>query len=368
MKVCLAFVVALFAMLWVGAASAHQVGLSKGDYTATTDALDISLTFARRDAAVVLPSADTDHDGELSAAEIAAAASAPAGSALATEGATLLRVTRDGAACDLERVGVKPDQDGIALELRTKGCASGAFSVDHGPLFETLSSGHRHAVVVHKADGTTTDTLLYAGAATLAVASPGGGAVAEPAEDRTTVALRYIWLGITHILGGTDHVVFLLGLLLIGGKFRQILAMVTAFTISHSITLGLAVTGVLAPSPMYVEPLIALSVAYVGVENFIVKDASKRWRITALFGLVHGFGFAGALGEVGIPKEHVPLALATFNIGVEIGQLLIIGLAFPLFAYLRKIDWVQKKGVRFASMAVIAAGLFWFVSRVFPSS
>ncbi|HTJ80118.1 MAG TPA: HupE/UreJ family protein, partial [Polyangiaceae bacterium] len=243
-----------------------------------------------------------------------------------------------------------------------------AYEVDHAPLFRALPSGHRHAAVVHLTDGTSTDALLYAGADLLSVAAPGEPAVIEPAESRPTVALRYVWLGITHILEGADHVVFLLGLLLIGGKLRHILAMVTAFTISHSITLALAVTGALAPSPSYVEPLIALSVAYVGVENFIVKDASKRWRITALFGLVHGFGFAGALAEVGIPKEHVPLALATFNVGVEMGQLMIIGLAYPVFSYLRKVEWIEKRGVRFASAAVVVAGLFWFVARVLPSS
>jgi hypothetical protein len=128
--------------------------------------------------------------------------------------------------------------------------------------------------------------------------------------------------------------------------------------------LGLATLGVWAPSPHIVEPAIALSIAYVGVENYFVKDAEKRWRITFPFGLVHGFGFAGALAEVSLPRADVPGALLAFNLGVEAGQLAVLALVLPLMAIARKRGLLEQKGVRLASGLIVLAGLIWFVARV----
>ena len=111
-------------------------------------------------------------------------------------------------------------------------------------------------------------------------------------------------LGIEHILTGADHLVFLLGLLLVAGGWRPLLGVVTAFTVAHSITLALAALSIFAPSPRLVEPAIALSIAYVGVENLLNPDARQRWRITFPFGLVHGFGFAGALRAIALPRAR----------------------------------------------------------------
>jgi len=118
------------------------------------------------------------------------------------------------------------------------------------------------------------------------------------------------------------------------------------------------------PSGEVIEPLIALSVAYVGVENFLVKDPSRRWRVTLPFGLVHGFGFAGALGEVGLPAGQVPAALALFNLGVEAGQLAILAVLLPVVFFLAKQPAYARWGVRVASGAIVLAGLFWFAERV----
>jgi hydrogenase/urease accessory protein HupE len=174
----------------------------------------------------------------------------------------------------------------------------------------------------------------------------------------------YFLLGIEHILFGYDHLVFLLGLVLVGGRWRALLLVITAFTLAHSITLGMAVLGVWAPSPRIVEPLIALSVAYVGVENQFVKDAEKRWRITFPFGLIHGFGFAGALGEIQLPKADVPKALLGFNLGVEVGQLAVMAIVLPLIMTARKRPWFEKKGVRYASYVIAGLGIVWFVARI----
>ncbi len=361
MRPLVAIVVVALALLWQGSARAHEVGLSRGDYTARVDSMTIVLALSHRDALALLPGVDADGDGKLAAVELEAFAARDA-----SKLAGLVSVSREAGSCRVGLAELRPDQDGVAIELTADDCRGGAFVAELGGLFAALPSGHRHAALLHAPDGATSDALLYAGAADLVIAAP--GEPPPPPLARSTVAARYLGQGIVHIFGGTDHVVFLLGLLIVGGRLRHVLAMVTAFTVSHSVTLGLAVLGVVAPRPSVIEPLIALSVAYVGVENFLLKDPAKRWRVTGVFGLIHGFGFAGALGEVGVPADHVPLALATFNLGVEIGQLCIIGVAFPLFHYLRKVQWVEKRGVQLASVAIIAAGLFWFVMRVLPSS
>jgi hydrogenase/urease accessory protein HupE len=171
-------------------------------------------------------------------------------------------------------------------------------------------------------------------------------------------------MGIEHILTGYDHLVFLFGLVLLRARVKELLAVVTAFTVAHSITLAIATLGFFTPSPKFVEPAIALSIAYVGIENFFVKDASKRWRITFPFGLIHGFGFAGALAEINLPRAQVPVALVTFNLGVEAGQLFAMSLVVPMVMLIRQKEWFEPKGVRVLSGAVALAGGIWFVMRI----
>jgi hydrogenase/urease accessory protein HupE len=178
------------------------------------------------------------------------------------------------------------------------------------------------------------------------------------------VAWPLFRLGVQHILLGYDHLIFLLGLLLIGGRLRPLLVMVTAFTVAHSITLGLAALGVWAPSPRMVEPAIALSIAYVGVENWFVHDAARRWLITFPFGLIHGFGFAGALREISLPSSELPLALAAFNLGVEGGQVAVLAVVLPAVLWLGRSRWFADRGVKAASAAIALAGLFWFALRL----
>jgi hydrogenase/urease accessory protein HupE len=190
-------------------------------------------------------------------------------------------------------------------------------------------------------------------------------AAAQPtATHHATSGWAFFKMGIEHILTGYDHLVFLLGLVLARARVRSLLTIVTAFTIAHSITLAIAVLGVWSPSSRIVEPAIALSIAYVGVENFFVKSADKRWRITFPFGLIHGFGFAGALQEINLPRSSVPTALVTFNLGVEAGQLAVMALILPLIFLLREKSWFEPKVVKIVSGAVALAGGIWFVSRV----
>jgi hydrogenase/urease accessory protein HupE len=174
---------------------------------------------------------------------------------------------------------------------------------------------------------------------------------------------EYFRLGVTHILTGFDHLVFLLGVVLIATRTRTVLAAVTAFTLAHSLTLALSVLGVVSVSPRLVEPLIALSVAYVGFENFWARDAARRYRITFAFGLVHGFGFAGALREIGLPADSAAWALACFNLGVEAGQLLVLTALWPLLLWLRRQEHSFAKLTRVVNVVLVVLGTSWAVER-----
>lgn len=185
----------------------------------------------------------------------------------------------------------------------------------------------------------------------------------------TAVIRKFIPAGIHHILIGPDHILFLIGLLLLGGSLRHLLAIVTAFTVAHSITLSLAALSIVNPPSWLVEPAIALSIVYVGADNLLVRDGGGRdvraW-IALAFGFIHGFGFASVLRDMGLPARALGWTLFSFNLGVEIGQLLIVVIVGAAFAILRwRSETVGRLLVVFGSLAVILAGAFWFVQRVF---
>lgn len=178
-----------------------------------------------------------------------------------------------------------------------------------------------------------------------------------------STARQFTLLGVEHIFTGYDHILFLFGLLLAGRGFKNLVAIVTSFTLAHSITLALATFGMVQPARRAIEAAIALSVAYVGAENLLVKDVRHRWRITFAFGLVHGFGFASVLREMELPRSGLALSLFTFNLGVEIGQVVIVGLFWPL---LLALDRTRHRTfvMRLASSVIVAFGLFWLLERV----
>jgi hydrogenase/urease accessory protein HupE len=175
--------------------------------------------------------------------------------------------------------------------------------------------------------------------------------------------------GAWHILIGPDHLLFLFGLLLLGGSFWAVVRIVTAFTIGHSITLSLAVLGVVTPPAWLVEPAIALSIVVIGADNLLQakgKGRDVRTWVAGAFGLVHGFGFASVLAEFGLPREALGWSLAGFNIGVELGQLVFVIPAVGILHLVRtrRPQW-NRKIVTFGSLVVIAAGSYWFAQRVF---
>jgi hydrogenase/urease accessory protein HupE len=188
-------------------------------------------------------------------------------------------------------------------------------------------------------------------------------------QGTLAVVRRFLPAGVQHILIGPDHLLFLVGLLLLGGSLRQLAWVVTAFTAAHTLTLSVAALGLATPPARIVEPAIALSVMYVGLDNLLVKGG-RDWRpwIALGFGLIHGFGFASVLREMDLPRRALGWSLFSFNLGVEIGQLLVVLATALALAALRAHS--ERAGRRLAvagSMVVVLAGSLWFVQRAFFS-
>ena len=185
--------------------------------------------------------------------------------------------------------------------------------------------------------------------------------LASPAADNTVSS--FFLLGVEHIATGYDHLLFLLALILCGGSMVPLLKIITAFTLAHSITLGAAALGLVILPSALVEAVIALSIAYVAFENLFPRFAiSRRWTISFLFGLVHGFGFSSVLQEIGLPREGLVLALLNFNLGVEAGQLVAVAVALPPLIWLRQTRW-ESGVVRALSALVLVVGLGLFIER-----
>jgi hypothetical protein len=180
------------------------------------------------------------------------------------------------------------------------------------------------------------------------------------------VTTQYLALGYTHILPkGVDHILFVLGLFLLSARLKPLLVQVTAFTAAHSITLALSIFGVFALPARVVEPLIALSIAYVAIENVWATQLTP-WRLLLVlfFGLLHGMGFAGVLADLGLPRDELVVALLSFNVGVEAGQLSVILLAAASLLWWRHQHWYRQRVVVPASLAIAGVGIYWTVTRI----
>ncbi len=189
----------------------------------------------------------------------------------------------------------------------------------------------------------------------------------ERFEERSRLAIigNYIVIGFEHIVPkGLDHILFVVGIFLLSVHLRPLLWQVTAFTVAHTITLGLSIYGIISLPASVVEPLIALSIAYVGIEN-ILSPQLKPWRIALVFcfGLLHGMGFAGVLSEIGLPQSEFLTALISFNVGVEFGQLSVIAVCLLLVGYWRDRPWFRSVIVIPASLLISVVGLYWAWER-----
>ncbi|MHA4846444.1 HupE/UreJ family protein [Flavitalea antarctica] len=211
-------------------------------------------------------------------------------------------------------------------------------------------------------DGTTITTLI----------KPGNPNYNVMANEKSAITLAaYLQLGIEHILFGIDHLLFVLALLLLVANRKSLLFTISAFTLAHSITLALASLGLVHLQQAVVEAIIALSIVFVGVE--LIKHYQGQngftyrypWVVAFVFGLLHGFGFAGALADVGLPDQDVPLALLLFNVGVEVGQLFFVGIAVTIgWLYMKWNPIIGKKLQWGIAYGIGSMAAYWFIERL----
>jgi hydrogenase/urease accessory protein HupE len=262
-------------------------------------------------------------------------------------------------ALEWDRLQQMADRDALRLQFRATAASGGSIAVrarlfQYDPLHQTFLNVYedgslRQQMVFNAADDERT---YYRGTV----------------KGTLAVVGTFVPSGVRHILIGPDHILFLVGLLLLGGGGWALVRIVTAFTIGHSITLTLAALEVMSPPATVVEPAIALSIVFVGADNLLVGTRGRDVRawIALVFGLVHGFGFAYVLKDFGLPREALAWSLFSFNVGVEIGQLMIVLAIAGMLALVRRRNQAAERSVAFAgSVVVMAAGAYWFVERVF---
>lgn len=336
----------LLALLLPLSASAHPPGLSSIELTEKPGgSFELLLTLSRFDAEILSPM-DADRDGRISAAEMD-----DARADLEALPAEIIKLSIDGSVREgiCENVSAD-DKDNVLLLVNYPG-PGGKHITLVSNIFKRLPGGHRQLV---KLSMQNQDEVLP----TVTLTERGSVFDSKIPGD----PLAFLILGIEHILAGYDHLLFLFALLIIGIGFRDAALVITSFTIAHSITLVLATYDVVRLPANIVEPLIALSIVYVGVENILKKEARYRWALTFVFGLVHGLGFASILRDLGVGDGW---SVLLFNLGVEIGQLGIACLVLPvIWIFLQPRSDFRRISVAL-SIVVSAAGLYWFIERIY---
>ena len=353
-------------VLWSTVAAAHPAPFSYLDLYLTEDALNGTLVIHDFDAA---------HDVGVDPPE---RLRDPAFAERYRDQLTRLMNSRlslvlDGQVVPLTWTGFEalPDRQSLGFTFHTAGSKPARVTVrallfPYDPVHQTFINVYEDAALRHQAilDAGRTSADYYAGTW----------------QGTTAVLGVFVPAGIAHIIIGPDHVLFLIGLLLLGGSLWRLTTIVTAFTLGHSITLSLAALDIVSPPSNIVEPIIALSIVFVGADNLLVQRDRRRgtemagrardiraW-VAGVFGLVHGFGFASVLKEFGLPLTALGWSLFSFNLGVEMGQLVIVAVVATALAAIRRHDALTAHRLAFAgSVIVMAAGTYWFIERVLRS-
>ena len=380
----------LAALAFAGPAAAHSRGTSYSDWTLTADGAQVK--------------------ARVSMLELTRLALDPAEDGYARQVAGLLQdslqLWADGARCEAGGFTASAGDDGWVTARGTYKCAGAGERAIRTTLFQSVAPSHLHFARVTFADGSVRERVLtYAEPAFAIGESP----------DLSGSFIRYVKLGIGHILSGPDHMAFVLALMLLASTLTEVALVATGFTIAHSLTLAAAVLGLVTVQPAAIEALIGFSIALVAAENLWLRSGRERWMpwlltailaalaalgatrlpftvlcglalftacyfalaersaratrlrvaVAFIFGLVHGFGFAGALTELRLPTERLAAALAGFNTGVECGQLLVILAAWPLLKLLARKPGAGAVTGDAVSACLCALGTFWFVTRSF---
>ena len=376
----LAYCVLLFSLMFAGEASAHSSSNSYLTLSSVNAEVTMRADIHLRDVDLTFD-LDENQDGQVTWGE-----AMQRRTELQAWLAQGIALTEAGKNCDLGEADLQASRhaDGVYLSAMWTPICPGladspdwaqqaSFSLRYGLMFDQ-DDLHRGLLKV--------DFPSYQSSALLSPDRP-EAQINAASSGPANIFLRYVLEGVWHIWIGIDHIVFLLSLLVLAPlqSSRQrvvhwhaatiarpvvldVLAVVTAFTVAHSITLGLTITGWLTPPADLVEPAIALSVVLAALNNLLGFSALKRWRLAFVFGLIHGFGFASVLLDLGLPASALLAALGGFNVGVELGQLAIVAVFLPLAWALRH-TWIYRWVVVVGgSAAVVLLGLFWTLQRV----
>ncbi|WP_199624194.1 HupE/UreJ family protein [Paenibacillus alkalitolerans] len=367
-------VVAAWMILMCGlpAAEAHFSSTGYSDISIGEKTLEYNLFLAEHDIAEAMPAVDANKDGAVTDGELGQSSSE-----LEKFVNNYVIITGDGKLAEpelknaqmAERAKMRMVELDIVFEFAEP---VQLYQLQYAVFFDGLAEDHRSFATIRLGDQAV-EQVLNRSNNIIQIKGIGGaegsGAAVGGGGERSSwlaVARDYTAMGMEHIWSGIDHLLFVFGLIAVERDKRALLKLLTAFTVGHSITLVLASLELASVSPLLVEPLIALSIVYVAVENvFAKKNKERRWQIAMLFGLIHGFGFAELLQGT-LSNGNVALPLLSFNLGVELGQLAVVAAVLPMLWALRRwTSWTSRPYWTYATSGTIGAlGLFWFIERV----
>jgi hydrogenase/urease accessory protein HupE len=351
----------LITVCFVELARAHDVGLSIATARLQSGALQTVIAFSVRETEQIVY-LDADRDGHVTTNEFLAGREK-----LAAAIAEKCEVRFDNILAKPESVRCQLEEgDRVDVILNYAAPRFRELQMKFGVIHQ-LAPGHRMFFsLINPAGELVVNRLLDAKNDSVSV-EIGTPAAPAPTEPPPHTFVDFLKLGVEHIGTGYDHLLFLFALLIVTRTFKSAFAVITAFTLAHSITLAVATFNVFTLPARYTEPLIALSIIYVGMENLLRHgDPKNRWMLTFAFGLVHGFGFASVLRDLGVGSNGtgVAMPLFSFNFGVELGQIAVASIILPLIWKLRTKPTFVRRWVPGFSISIALAGGYWFMQRV----
>ena len=336
---------------------AHDPGLSSADISLQTNHVTAKITFSLQDIEALVPM-DADQDAEVTLAEQNAAK--PKIAAWVSDG---IQLSLDGEIIKPVTNAVNFDDiNNAQIDLQYDKAPEKTLSLQMNYLSK-LPKGHKEFVTIQNHAGKHLNEKMLSQQDNTLTFNLTGEQTTEPVKNATFS--EFLLLGIEHIVTGYDHLLFLFALLVVTHEFWAAFKIITFFTIAHSITLALASLNIVNIPSSIVEPLIAASIVYVGVENMLRKDPKGRQWLTFSFGLIHGFGFAAVLREMDISTNEsgIALPLFSFNLGVEVGQITVASIVLPIIWWLHKKPKIEPRLIPVCSILASLAGAYWLIER-----
>jgi hydrogenase/urease accessory protein HupE len=353
----------IFLLIQLQISFAHPPGLSSADLTIKPNGLDAKITFAVQDIEAFVPM-DSDGDAEVTDDELGKATHRIV--RFVNSELTILIDGKETQATLASKVNFD-NQNNTTVELQYLGKPLTSIGIQ-SKLLSKLPTDHKQYVTIRDAAGRELGKKLLTQKSNTLEINLKNNAASAAENHPTSTFIDFLKLGVEHILTGYDHLLFLFSLLVVTRSFWPAIKIITFFTIAHSITLALAGMNIVDISSRIVEPLIAATIVYVGLENIVRKDkvtTKQRCILTFFFGLIHGFGFAGVLREMGISsiETGILVPLFSFNLGVELGQITVASIVLPLIWWLHGKEKISKYLVPVGSVLTCLAGGYWLLER-----